>query len=343
MIKSSQITLADIARKLKVSKVTISKALRDHPDISAATKERVRETAKELGYFPNFFARNLSSKKSGTIGLLVPKIAHHFFSTIIESIYDTALENNYEVILMVSQENAQREALHLQTLLSMRVDGLLISVSKMTQDLTIFKEIEKFNIPTVFFDRVLNQLTFSTVTTDDIDGAYQLVKHAIDCGYRKIAHLAGYPHTNIGSHRRQGYEKALLENGISLKSDWIIEGGFSEIDGKKGFQRLFQSGNLPDMIFTVTYPVALGVIAAANEVGINIPGQLDIICFGGSDYNRCVSPSITCAEQPAQELGKKATLFLLNKITNPGQNTDQHLVLPTKLYLGDTCKSRVEI
>jgi LacI family transcriptional regulator len=340
MTKPSQITLADIARKLQVSKVTVSKALRDHPDISIATKKRVKEVARQMGYFPNFFARNLSSKKSGTIGVLVPKIAHHFFATVIESIYDTALEHNYEVILMVSQEDDKREALHLQTLLSMRVDGLLISVSKLTRDLSIFKNIERFHIPVVFFDRILENLSFSTVTTDDVDGAYQLVKHAIDCGFRKIAHLAGYSHTNIGMHRRQGYEMALKEYRIELNNDWIIEGGFSEKDGKDGFQHLYQSGNLPEMIFTVTYPVALGVISEANGVGMEIPDQLDIICFGGSDYNKYVSPSITCAEQPAEELGKKATQFLLDKIIEPGRHAGKHLILPSKLFLGDTCKSR---
>jgi len=342
MTKPSQITLADIATRLRVSKVTISKALRDHPDISSATKERVREVAKELGYFPNYFARNLSSQKSGAIGVLVPKIAHHFFSSIIESIYDTALEHNYEVILMVSQEDSHRESLHLHTLLSMRVDGLLISVSKMTPDMSIFREIEKLHIPTVFFDRVLHELSFSTVTTDDVNGAYILVSHAIEQGFRKIAHLAGYSHTNIGIHRRHGYERALQEKEIEINENWIIEGGFAETDGKKGFQQLLRSGNLPEMIFTVTYPVALGVISAAKEANIQIPEQLDIICFGGSDYNKCVYPSITCVEQPAQDLGKKATQMLLQKIMNGEGNSGKHLVLPTKLYLGDTCQPRMK-
>jgi LacI family transcriptional regulator len=340
--KSSQITLADIARELQVSKVTISKALRDHPDISSATKERVREVAKKLGYFPNYFARNLSSKKSGAIGVLVPKLTHHFFSTVIESIYDTALEHNYEVILMVSQEDSQRETLHLQTLISMRVDGLLISLSKMTPDLSIFKEIEKLSIPTVFFDRVLNQLDFSTVTTDDINGAYLLVKHAIGQGFRKIAHLAGYSHTNIGKARRQGYEEALHDHGIELPEEWIIEGGFAEKDGKEGFRKLMRSGNLPEMIFTVTYPVALGVISAAKAANLQIPEKLDLVCFGGSDYNKCVYPSITCVEQPAKDLGNQATKLLLHQIMQGESNSDKHLVLPTRLYQGDTCQSKIK-
>jgi LacI family transcriptional regulator len=243
---------------------------------------------------------------------------------------------------MVSQEDSRREALHLQTLLSMRVDGLLISLSKMTPDVSIFKEIDKLHIPTVFFDRVLDQPTLSTVTTDDVNGAYLLVKHAIDQGFRKIAHLAGYCHTNIGRDRRQGYEKALQENGIVLSEKWIIEGGFAESDGKKGFKKILQSGELPEMIFSVTYPVALGVISAAKEEKLQIPGKLDLICFGGSDYNKCVYPSITCVEQPAKDLGKQATQLLLHKIIHGEGNSEKHLVLPTRLYLGDTCQTRMK-
>jgi LacI family transcriptional regulator len=338
MTKSGQITLEDIARKLKVSKVTISKALRDHPDISEETKQRVRSMAAKMDYTPNFFARNLSSRKSGTIGLVVPKIAHQFFASAIEAIYEIALQNNYEVILMVSQEDAHREILHLQTLLSMRVDGLLISVSKMTTDVSIYKTIEKMNIPLIFFDRVLEELPFSTVTTDDLTGAFQMVSHAIECGYFRIAHLAGYAHTNIGRNRLQGYENALKENGIPLNRDWIIEGGFAEKDGYDGFRKLFASHDRPQMIFAVTFPVALGILSAAREAGIAIPGELDLISFGGSDYNKFLVPSITSLDQPAQVIGEKATELLLRKIQQPEDHEVVHLVLPANLYVGDTCR-----
>jgi LacI family transcriptional regulator len=343
MKKFAQITLQDIAKKLQVSKVTVSTALRDHPDISAETKTQVKIVAKELGYSPNFFARNLSSQRSGTIGVLVPKIAHHFFSSVIESIYDTALKHNYEVILMISQEDEKREAFHLRTLLSMRVDGLLISASKMTRSLNIFQVIEKQNIPTVFFDRVFTELPFCTVATDDEAGAYQIVKYAIQCGYHRIAHLAGFSHTNIGKNRREGYQKALQEHNIPILNNLIIEGGFSEQDGYKGLMQLHNSGNLPEMVFTVTYPVALGVLSASREIGINIPNQLDVISFGGSDYNKYVMPSITCMEQPTETLGKKATELLMKKILQPEENTIKHLTIPSKIYFGDTCIKKKSI
>jgi LacI family transcriptional regulator len=338
--KSPQITLADLAKKLNVSKVTISKALRDHPDISQKTKQRVKTLATNLGYTPNYIARNLSSRKSGTIGVVVPKIAHHFFATAIETIYDVALEHNYEVILMVSQENAQREALHIQTLLSMRVDGLLISASKETRDLTIFKAVEKLGVPTVLFDRILEGLNFSTVSSDDETGSFQIVEHAIQAGYTRIAHLAGYAYTKIGRQRARGYQRAMEKHHLPVNPEWIIEGGFSEEDGYQGCMQILKGGNLPEMIYAVTYPVALGVFSASRAEGITFPDQLDVISFGGSTYNQYISPSITCVEQPVQLIGKRAMELLLEEIAFPDSRSVQHLVYPVKLFLGNTCQRK---
>ena len=133
-MRAKHITLEDIAKRLNVSSVTVSKALRGHPDISKETTKQVKKIASELGYSPNFMARNLSARKSNTIGVVVPKIAHHFFSSIIEHIYNYAFVNNYEIILTVSQEDCDRERKHLQTLMSMRVDGIIISIAQNTTD-----------------------------------------------------------------------------------------------------------------------------------------------------------------------------------------------------------------
>ncbi len=201
MTPKKVITLKDIAEDLNISKVSVSKALRDHPDIGAETKRLVRETAERLGYVPNYIARNLSSRQSKTIGLVVPKIAHHFFASAIETIYHTAFDNKYEIIMTVSQEKVENELIHLQTLLSMRVDGLLISVTEQTKDKSIFETVKKRGIPLVFFDRVIEGLGFSTITADDEQGTYDAITEVINSGYTKFAHLAGYSYTNIGKNR----------------------------------------------------------------------------------------------------------------------------------------------
>jgi len=342
MTPKKVITLKDIAEELKLSKVSVSKALRDHPDIGPETKQIVRETAERLGYVPNYIARNLSSNQSRTIGLVVPKIAHHFFASAIETIYQTAFENNYEIIMTVSQENAEYELLHLQTLLSMRVDGLLISLTEQTDDASIFETVKKQGIPLVFFDRVVEGVGFSTVTADDEKGTYDAISQIINSGYTKIAHLAGYDFTSIGNKRLNGFQKAMSDNGLETPDSWIIKTGFSEEDGYKGFMKLFRSGKLPEVIYAVTYPVALGVILAAQEAGISIPNDMQVVSFGGSIYNRFVNPSISYIDQPSEEIGRKATELLLHEIKNPEQKEKRHIVVPTEFVICDTCKNKEE-
>ncbi len=337
MAKSNQITLSDIARKLNVSKVTVSKALRDHPDISAATKKLVKETALKMGYTPNFIARNLSAKKSNTIGLVVPKVAHHFFATAIETIYNIAFEKNYEIIMTVSQEDDRKEARHIETLLSMRVDGLLVSVSQKTRDHAIFDFVKQKGIPLVFFDRVIENIGFSCVTFDDEQSTFEAIDEIIRRGYTKIAHLAGFSHTSIGRNRLNGFKKAMKKNGLEIPPHWVVEGGFAESDGFKGFSEILEKGGLPEVVFAVTYPVALGVLSAAEQKKIKIPGDLQLLSFGGSDYNRYISPSLSYIDQPAPKIAQRAMELLIDEIQNEEKSEIQCIKLPTQLVLCDTC------
>jgi len=333
--KIKQIKLEDLARKLKVSKVTISKALRNHPDISPETTARVKELAEKLGYMPNYMAKNLSARKSNTIGLIVPKIAHHFFSSVIESVYDTAFEKNYEIFLTVSQEHSDRERKHVLSLLSMRVDGLIISITQETKDLTIFKRVIDLNIPLVFIDRAPELEGSSSVTVDDRNGAYSASENAVKKGYKKLAHVGGYSHINIGRERQEGFKQALLDNGIPVNSDWIIEGGFGEEDGYKGFEEIYKKGVLPEFIFAVTYPVALGIYKAAGRYGIRIPEDIEITCFGNNPFHGHSRTIFNFVDQPTQQLGREAVNLIIRKIDNPVETGTQHIKLKTELLVSE--------
>jgi len=335
-----QITLDDIAKELNVSKVTVSKALRGHPDISKETVMRVKKVAQKLGYTPNYMARNLSSKRSNTIGVVIPKIAHFFFSSIVEAIYDTAFHNNYEIILTVSQENSQREIKHIESLLAMRVDGLIVSITQQTRDHAIFERVINSGVPLIFMDRILDIPGTSSVVVDDVEGSYLAIKHAIELGYTKIAHLSGYSEINIGLNRLAGFEKAMKEYGLTINPDWIIKGGFGEEFGYSGFKKLYESHNLPEFIFTVTYPVALGVYAAIEELGLKIPDDIDIMCFGNSDVNRFISPSLSCVNQPTDKIGEYSVKLMLDQIKNIENFEPQHIVIPTELILRETCSKK---
>lgn len=343
MKKGIQVTLSDIAGKLGVSKVTVSKALRGHPDISRETVKKVKKVAKELGYFPNFMARNLSSKHSNTIGVVVPKIAHFFFSTMIEAIYDVAFENNYEIILTVSQEDAKRELCHIKSLLSMRVDALIVSVTQQTTDLSIFHKVKEMGVPLTFVDRVIDDTSFNTVVNDDRGGTLTAVEHAINVGYTKLGFLGGYEHVNIGHLRRLGFEDALEKHRIPTRPEWIIHSGFSEEDGYSGFMKLCETGELPEFVFCATFPIALGVYRAAAELGVKIPQDLDLMCFGSGVANSFLSTRISCVDQPVAELGRKAMDVTLAGIHATEESVPLHVQLGTTLKLADTCIRKIAV
>lgn len=306
MRKSSNVTQAHIADILHLSTVTISKALRNHPDISSETIQRVKHLAEELGYKTDLIARALSSRRSNIIGVVVPEIDHTFFAAAMKGIHSAAEENHYQIILTVSQEDDQREAENLQTLIAMRIDGILISISQKTQNFNVFKMIKRKKIPLVFFDRGIPDPDFSRVVVDDRQGAARAVEYAISQGNTRIAHLTGPLHISIAIERCAGYMDALKAYGISIRNDWIIPCGFSEEDGFRGFMELANKKDLPRVVFAANDPIAIGVYDAAKEIGLRIPEDLGVIGFSDNSISRYLSPPLTTMSQPAVEIGKAA-------------------------------------
>ncbi|RPH33601.1 LacI family transcriptional regulator [bacterium] len=335
-------TLDDIAQRVKVSRVTVSKALRGHPDISDKTARMVRKVAEEIGYRPNIIARSLSARRSNMIGLVVPKIAHFFFGSVIEGIYNAAFSNNYETILTVSQENPDRERRHLQTLVSMRVDGIIISVSQGTRDQEIFQWIRKLGVPLLFVDRRPSPPPegFSSVLVDDKGATFKAIEHAISIGYRKIACIGGDTRINIGKERTAGFEAAMKAHGLPVEKRWVVPGGFSKETGYDAVLKLHAERQLPELIFAMTYPVALGVYEAAKELGLSIPEDVDVISFGDSDVSRVISPALSCVRQPSHELGTKGVEMMLNILAHPESAQEQHLVLPADFIVRETCTGK---
>jgi LacI family transcriptional regulator len=282
-------------------------------------------------------ARNLSSRRSNTIGVIVPKIAHFFFSSVIEAIYDAAFEHNYEIILTVSQENSERELKHIQSLLAMRVDGLIVSVSEQTKDSLAFDNVRKMGVPLTFMDRVMDVKGANVITCDDRGGALLATEQAIRIGYRRLAHLGGYTYTNIGRERAQGFQDAMKAHGLQVDPSSIVMGGFGEEDGYRGFMKLFNSGRRPEFILAVSYPVALGILRATRELGITIPRDVDVICFGNSPLNAFMSPRLTVVEQPVAALGRTSFEVTLQNIRARESFEPRKVQLATHLEFGDTC------
>ncbi|MDX1641687.1 MAG: LacI family DNA-binding transcriptional regulator, partial [Balneolaceae bacterium] len=195
------VRLVDIAEKLNLTKVSVSKALRDHPDISSETRKKVKKVAREMGYRPNLVARSLTSKKSQTIGVIIPKMANYFFAPVIEGIYNSASNSDYEVVLGISLEDEKLEKKHIESMLNMRVDGLLVSITEQTKDPQRFNIVKEMGIDLVFFDRGFSDAGFTYIKVDDRQSARTGVRFLIEKGIRDVAHLAGYESVEIGRER----------------------------------------------------------------------------------------------------------------------------------------------
>ena len=334
---ASRVRLIDIAQRLNITKVSVSKALRDHPDISRETRALVKKMAAEMGYSPNLLARSLSSRRTHTLGVVVPKIAHTFFASVIDAIQEHATQHNYGIVLAVSNESSDLERQHIERLLAMRVDGLLISVSQQAPDLEIYERVRSMKVPLVFFDRRIDGLPFSSVTVDDEGGARQAIEYLIRQGHRKIAHIAGTSDTEIGRRRRRGYEEALKANGIEPYEPWIIEGGFDEQHGYQACRQILALESLPDAVFVVTYPVGLGARAAMQEADPLLPDRIELVSFGAGGFDEFYTYPHYCIQQPTSRMGAEAVRLLLEEIDALDEHDEtlepREIMLETRLMV----------
>ena len=326
-------TIFDIASKLNLSPATVSRALRDHPDISDKTKKRILAAAKELNYLPNPVARSLRNKTSSTIGVIVPEIRHDFFSSAISGIEDIAYAAGYTIIVCQSNEDPAREAVNVRTLAMNHVAGAIISISQGTTSSAHFKVLQDFNVPFVFFDRVMDAFKASKVVVDDFGGAYAAVQYLLKAGYATIAHLAGPEHLSISTERLRGYRMALKENGGQLGGEIVVHGGMNEEDGLVGVDKLMKLAVKPDAIFAVNDPVALGAFKRLREHKKRIPEDVAIVGFSNNKTTELVDPPLTTVDQPSYELGKKAAEVLLDQITGRNGIRPRTEVLKTRLIV----------
>ncbi|EHO39696.1 transcriptional regulator, LacI family [Caldithrix abyssi DSM 13497] len=307
-------TIKDIAAKLNLHYTTVSRALRDHPDVNEETKRLVKETAQQMNYRPNYLARSLKRQKSNSIGVIVPEIKHHFFSAVISGIEEVAYEAGYVILVAQSNEQMEREILNLNAFISSHVSGLLVSISQTTTSSDHFKKFMEQDGKIVFFDRVCEDLEASKVVVDDYDGAYKATEYLIKKGYKRIGHLAGSKNLNIARNRYLGYKDALKNNGLTPNEAYVYWGGLQEQDGRNGMKALLELTERPDAIFAVNDPVAIGAYDVLKQKGLKIPDDMGIVGFSNNPISSFVHPPLTTVHQPAYEMGKKAAELLLQQI-----------------------------
>lgn len=312
-MRSAQVTIKDIASRLGISPSTVSRALSDHPDISAETKKAVHDLADQLNYEPNAMAQGLRSSKSNIIGLIIPEIVHYFFSQVISGIEDVAYDAGYQVMICQSNESYIREVKNVQALLSSRIEGLLVSLSKETRDFSHFKNLRKKNIPIVFFDRICEEMDTDRVVADDFNGAYMAVKHLVEIGCKRIAHLGTTSDLQIGRNRYDGYIKAMKDHNLPIDTRLIVR-----CDTYKAARlitkRLIYELNPPDGICTVNDLTAIGACQTIKENGLKIPEDIAVVGFSNGIYSTMTDPPLTTVEQFGYQMGQKSARLILDRI-----------------------------
>lgn len=307
-------TIIDIAKELGISASTVSRALSNHPDIRKDTKDRVNKIAKELNYTPNPIARSLKNSTTKTIGVQVPEIKHDFFSSAISGIEDAAYKAGYTILVSQSNESNEREIMNTRMLIQHRVAGILVSISQTTQNCNHFKEVLTRNIPLVFFDRVSEEINASKVIIDDYKIAFEAVSYLITKGYKRIAHFGGPKQLNICSKRHDGYKDALKKAGLPIISGFVRVGGLHELDGYEMMDAVMNGSNLPDAIFAVNDPVAIGAFQRIGESSLRIPQDIALMGFSNNKITSLVNPPISTVNQPSYEMGMKAAEMLIEQI-----------------------------
>ncbi len=313
MNKPHQITIKDIARTLGISASTVSRALKDHPDISAETKRQVQQLASSVNYRPNTLALGLRKSKTNTIGIVIPEIVHHFFSTVISGIDDVAYNAGYNTMLCQTNESEERERSSIQNMIDMRIDGFLISMSKNTTDYTHLTNLAADGIPVVFFDRVCDIMPSHRVITDDFEGARIATRHLISQGCKHIAHLTSASSLTISRQRKEGYTTALREAGLEVNPDYIIEADSREAIIANS-DKLITIAPEIDGLFAINDSTAIAAIQILQRNGYNVPRDIAVIGFGDGPLTEIVSPTLSTVEQKGYEMGAEAMRMLIRQM-----------------------------
>jgi LacI family transcriptional regulator len=343
-MKFDSVTIKDIAKALNLSASTVSRALRGSYEISTETKKQVLEYAEKINYRPNPIALSLKERRTRSIGVVVTEIANNFFSQAINGIESIAYNRGYHVIITQSHESQEREKVNVQHLASRGVDGLLISVSSETVDLSHLKELHEKGLPIVFFDRITDKIDTHKVVANNYLGAFHATEHLIFQGFKRIAHIASSPSLSITKERLEGYKEALLKHGIPFNEGLVKycnHGGMIAEEIEESMNILMKNKTRPDAVFTAAdriTTICFGILKKLNlKKGLGFTG------FTNTNLGDIICPSLTAIRQPAFEIGQTATEFLITLIESKRPVTEfETRVLETELVVRESSMRRAE-
>lgn len=334
------ITIIDIAKALNISKSTVSKAFNNKSDINSATRDLILRKASEMGYSPNPFAKRLINRCSNQIGVVVPEFINAFFHEVMLGMQDVLFKKGYQILIMNSNESGTKELENIKTLESNMVDGIIISLAS-EENIPYYKELIGKGFPLVLFNRAPGeQLSASKVIFDDYKWSFFATEHLIHQGNKKIIHFSGPLGLSISKQRKNGFLDAIRKHKLSIQDCSIIETGLQLNDGEREMEKLIQYNKLPEAIFAVNDPTAIGAMKMLKKYGFKIPDDVSIVGFTESKLAELIEPPLTSVAQPTYDIGAAAAKLLLEQIESNGIFIPQTVVLNGRL---NTRESSVKI
>ncbi|WP_297517566.1 LacI family DNA-binding transcriptional regulator [Flavobacterium sp.] len=312
-----KVTLKQIAKELDVSISTVSKSLRDSPEISEDTRQKVQAFAKLYNYKPNNIALSLKNKKTKTICIIIPEIIHHFFATVISGVEHVANENGYNVLVCLSDESFDKEVINMEMLAGGSIDGFIMSLSKETQQRRDFHHITEVinqGMPVVMFDRVTNDILCDKVIIDDNLAAYNATCFFINKGYKKIALITTVDYVSVGKLRTDGYTKAMMDHDLKIDQNLILK--IEDTDNFDSQIETLLREQQPEAIFAVNEIFAVTAIKITGKLGLQIPNDISIIGFTDGIISKYSTPSISTVSQNGVKMGEKAAKMLIERLEN---------------------------
>jgi LacI family transcriptional regulator len=328
----SHVSLKDLAREIGVSISTVSRALNNHPDISPAMTLKIKKLAEEMNYTPNPLAMGLLKQATRMIGVIVPDLVTHFYSSIISGIEQVAEEKGYYILIASSSESIQKEIKSVENLLKTRVEGLIVCLSQETKSYGHFDRLISNNIPLVFFDRVCRTDEVPSVVVDNVDAARKITRHFYKNGFRRIAYIAGPDHLNISLERTRGYLSGLKSCGLDFDPELLVKCNMSSEGATKATARLLQLVERPDAIFGINDTVAFAAMKEIKRHGLKIPEEVALVGFTDEFHSTVVDPALTSITHPTFEIGQEAARLFFSRIENP-ESIPVQVVLKTKLVI----------
>ena len=328
------ISLKDIAKELNVSISTVSRALKNHPDISVALTTKI--LAREREFSPNPLAMGLLKQQTRIIGVIVPNLVTFFYSSIISGIESVARENGYYVLITSSYESYIKEKECVENLLSSRVEGLIVCLSKETKDYSHFEKIINKEIPLVFFDRVCRTSEFSSVVIDNRDMAFQIIKHFYESGARRIAHIAGPQHLSIACERFEGYQAGLKNCKLKFDKNLVEFIDLTIDDAAKAANKLLSLPDSPDAIFSVNDMVAYVTMKEIKRKGLRIPEDVLLVGITDEFHATVVDPPLTSIMHPTFDIGRECASLFFAQIQSKEKTPPIQKVMKTKLIVRES-------